>query len=61
MKGFKTAIVSLALVVLGALQGFDWATLISDPQTAGWVVSAIGVVMMVLRAITDSPMFKSTT
>jgi len=54
MKGKRTAIVSLILVVLGALQGFDFMTLIDDPQTAGRLVSGIGVVMLVLRAMTDT-------
>ena len=60
MKGKKTAIISLLLVIFGAIQGFDWTTLIADTQTAGWVVSGIGIVMFALRAITDTPMFKST-
>jgi len=53
----RTAIVSLALMIFGAIQGFDWATLIDNPQHVGWLVSGIGVAMFALRAITDSPMF----
>jgi hypothetical protein len=54
MKGSRTAIISLILVVLGAVQGFDFATLISDPVIVGRVVSGIGIVMLVLRAMTDT-------
>ena len=57
LTGYKTAIFSLLLVVFGAIQGFDWATIISDPQVAGWVATAIGVIVFALRAITKSPMF----
>ena len=56
LNGWKTAIFSLLLVVLGALQGFDWATLITDPQVVGWVVTAIGVAVFALRAITNTPL-----
>jgi len=58
LKGKRTALVALALMVLGAVQGFDWATIIDNPATVGWVVSGIGIAMFALRAITDSPMFK---
>lgn len=59
LKGKKTALVSLALVILGAVQGFDWATIISSPETMGWVTTGIGIVMFALRAITDSSMFSA--
>jgi hypothetical protein len=52
----KTIWFGLALTVLGALQGFDWTTLISNPSTSGFVVSAIGVAVMILRAVTDKPL-----
>lgn len=55
LTGFKTVIVGVLLAVLGALQGLDWLSLISDPEIAGWVVSGIGVVMTVLRLFTTTP------
>jgi hypothetical protein len=61
MKGKKTAIISLLLVILGALQGFDLTTIISDPETAGWVMSGIGILMFGLRTITTGPIFTSET
>lgn len=57
MKGKKTALVAFVLVLLGAAQGFDFLTLIDDPMIAGRVVSGIGVVMLVLRAFTDTSIF----
>lgn len=59
LKGGKTAIVAILLTIVGALQGLDWATLVTDPSVAGWIVSGIGIVMFVLRAVTDTPLFKS--
>jgi len=57
--GKKTAFVSLLLVIFGAIQGFDWASLVTDPQMVGWMTTGIGVVMFVLRAVTSTEMFKS--
>ena len=60
MKGFKMGVFGLLLTVLGALQGFEWTTIVSNPQVAGFIVSGIGAAIIVLRALTDTPMFKST-
>ena len=57
MKGKRTAIISLLIAILGAIQGFDFITIVDNPQTAGWIATGIGVVMFGLRAITDSAMF----
>ena len=53
----RTALFALVLAILGAVQGFDMATLISDPQMVGWVGTGIGVIIFGLRAITNAPMF----
>lgn len=55
LTGYKTIIVGAALTILGAIQGLDWAHIITNPTAAGWVVSGIGVVMMILRALTTTP------
>lgn len=56
LTGYKTVLVGAALTVVGALQGLDWAALIpNNPQAAGWVVSGIGIVMTVLRFVTNTP------
>jgi hypothetical protein len=58
LKGYRTIIIGAALAVLGFLQSQDLTAIISNPQTAGYVVSGIGVVMMVLRKMTDTPLGK---
>lgn len=56
MKGWKTLIVGAVLALAGFLQGVNWADVIpNDPQTVGWIVSGIGVVVAVLRFITNTP------
>lgn len=56
MTGYKTLIVAAAVAVVGALQGLDIAALIpNDPQTAGWIVTGLGVVMGILRFMTSTP------
>lgn len=57
LTGKRTALFGLVLVVLGALQGFDWITLVTDPTVAGRIVAGIGVAVMVLRAMTSTEMF----
>lgn len=54
LTGFKTLIVSLALVVFGALETFDFTQVLND-DTAGIVTTAIGLVMAGLRFITKTP------
>lgn len=61
LDGYKTALAAVAVAVVGALQGLDWASLIpNDPQTVGWIVSGIGVVMFVLRTVTKTGIGKSS-
>lgn len=60
--GYKTLIVGSMITVLGALQGLDWAALMpNDPTTAGWVVSALGIIMMVLRMFTNTSVMRTTS
>lgn len=58
LKGWKTVIVSFLIAGFGAVQGFDWATIVTDPQVAGWIGVGIGALMFVLRAVTNSPIGK---
>jgi hypothetical protein len=57
MKGYKTALVALAITTVGAVQTF-FQQVEMDPQTQGWILMGIGVAMAGLRAITTSPLFK---
>jgi len=56
-KGWKTLAASLAIAVMGVLQTADWTTIV-PPGSVGPVMVGIGVVMAVLRALTDGPVGK---
>jgi hypothetical protein len=58
MKGYRTLAFNAALALFGVAQAFDWTSVLGSAQ-AGYVVSAIGVVGMVLRALTTTPVGKS--
>lgn len=59
MKGFRTVLAGAALVVAPPLVeyfgGVDWVSLGVSPAAG----AAIGLLIIGLRAATDSPMFKS--
>lgn len=59
MKGLKTFLVGALITFLGGIQAADLAEIVPAEYT-GIVLSAIGVVVMVLRAITNTPIFKDT-
>lgn len=54
LKGWKTLLASLAIAVIGVLQSADWATIVG-PRQVGPAMLVIGVVVGVLRTLTDSP------
>ncbi len=56
-KGWKTLLASLAIAVIGVLQATDWTTIVPEDRV-GPVMVGIGVLMAVLRAVTDGPMGK---
>ena len=56
-KGWKTLAASLAVAVAGVLQATDWTTIVPEDRV-GPVMVGIGVLMAVLRAVTDGPMGK---
>lgn len=61
MTGWKTVIVGAAIAAVGFLQGVNWIDVIpNDPQTQGWVTTGLGVVMLVLRFLTTTPVGKSS-
>lgn len=55
LKGYKTLIIGAVVAVVGFLQGFDFTTIVKDPQTAGFITGGIGILMMVLRGLTNTP------
>ena len=56
-KGWKTLAASLGVAIAGVLQATDWTTVV-PPDKVGPVMVGIGVLMAVLRAVTDGPMGK---
>ncbi len=53
-KGWKTLAASLAVAVMGVLQATDWTTIV-PPSKVGPTMVGIGVLMAVLRVVTDGP------
>ena len=57
IKGYRTLLFSLVVVIAGVLQMVDWTTIIPQGRTwTGGVMTAIVVIMMVLRSFTNTPM-----
>ena len=55
LKGWKTIATSVAIAVAGVLQTTDWATVV-EPQDVGPTLLVIGIVVAVLRAVTNTPL-----
>lgn len=53
MKGYRTIALNLAAGVVGILLASDWVT-ITDPRTAGMILTALGVANFVLRFATNT-------
>ena len=53
-KGWKTLAASLAIAIAGVLQSTDWTTIV-PPDKVGPVMVGIGVLMAVLRVLTNGP------
>jgi hypothetical protein len=54
-KGWRTVALSTLLAIVGVLQTADWATIVA-PRQVGPVMLAVGVLVAVLRSLTDSPL-----
>jgi anti-sigma-K factor RskA len=59
-KGWRTVLLSIALAVVGVLQTADW-TMIVGPKQVGPVMLAIGILVAVLRVVTDTPVGRMST
>lgn len=55
LQGWKTLIFGVGVAVVGVLQTFDFSTVISDPKVVGYITTGIGVVVIVLRTLTSTP------
>lgn len=58
MKGYRTLALNLSAAVAGVLMSTDWASL-TDPKTAGLIVTGLGLGNTVLRFFTDTPVGRS--
>jgi hypothetical protein len=54
-KGWRTVALSALVAIVGVLQTADWATIVS-PRQVGPVMLAIGILVAVLRTLTDTPL-----
>lgn len=54
LKGWKTLGVSSAIAVAGVLQTADWTTIV-PPDRVGQTLLLIGVIVALLRVVTNSP------
>ena len=62
MKGWKTLIFAIAVAIGGVLQTFDWATVIPQDKTwSGIAMVAVGAAIAALRAVTTTPIGKSSS
>lgn len=60
MKGWKTIILGVAVAAAGALQAVelvDWIALVGE-ESAGAIMTGIGVAVTVLRFFTNTPAMK---
>lgn len=57
LKGLKTIIIGAAVALLGALETFDVTNILGmvPDKYDSLVVSAVGILMIVLRLITNTP------
>ncbi len=59
MQGWKTLIVAAIVGAAGALQAFDWATIIPQGQFwSGMAMTAIAALFAWLRTMTTTPVGK---
>lgn len=54
MKGYRTLLLNLTAALLGVLVATDWVAL-TDPRTAGAIVTGLGIANAALRFLTDGP------
>lgn len=59
MKGLKTLLFGALITALGGIQATDLATIVPD-QFIGIVMAGIGMVVMFLRTITNTPVLSDT-
>lgn len=58
MKGWRTLIFGIIVAVLGAVEAFDWASVVPQEFT-GIVLLVVGMIITWLRKITDTSLGQS--
>jgi hypothetical protein len=59
LKGWKTLIVNALAALVGVALIFDWSSIISNPSVTGYIVTGLGILNMVLRTMTNTPVGSS--
>jgi len=58
LTGWKTFLTAIAFSIFGALETLDFTQFL-NADNAGYVTLALSVIMMILRALTRTPILKS--
>lgn len=58
MKGYRTLLVAFLTILSGLLAQTDWDVFLNDPK-AGAVAIVSGIIMVVCRVVTTTPIGKS--
>lgn len=56
-QGWKTLIFAAAVALVGVAESADWVSLLGS-ETAGYVLTAVGIVSAALRFLTTTPVGK---
>ncbi len=59
MKGYRTLALNVVTSIVGLLIAFDWAGAGMSTETAGWVISGLGLTNTVLRFFTNTSIGQS--
>ena len=54
LGGWKTLIFNGAMALVGVAQMFDWTTVLGATPYAGYVVTGVGIINMILRSVTTT-------
>ncbi len=58
MKGWKTLLVAIATSIFGALEAFDYTSVI-EGSNAGFIIAGLGILFAWLRGVTTTALGKS--
>lgn len=57
VAGWKTFLTAVAIAIFGALESLDYTQFL-NADNAGYATLGLSVIMMILRGITKTPVFK---